>query len=87
VNVFFTITAAPETVQTQLSTISTQLVRVWGLSGGVWTMYDPADTIGSDLTSLVAGKGYFVNVNTACTLTYGGYSYTLDAGWNLIGWR
>ncbi len=87
VNVFFTITAAAETVQTQLSGISTHLIRVWGLSGGVWKMYDPADPVGSDLASLVAGKGYFVNVDAACTLIYGGFTYTLDAGWNLIGWR
>ena len=87
VNVFFTITAAAASAQNQLSGISTQVVRVWGLSAGTWTMYDPADTVGTDLASLTAGQGYFIKVSNACTLIYGGFTYTLVAGWNLIGWR
>jgi hypothetical protein len=87
VNVFFTITAAAASAQNQLSGISTQVVRVWGLSAGTWTMYDPADTVGTDLASLTAGQGYFIKVSNACTLIYGGFTYNLVAGWNLIGWR
>jgi hypothetical protein len=85
-----TVTAAvvaPPTPATALASISTQVVRMWGLSAGTWTMYDPADTVGSDLTSLTAGGGYFIKVNNACTLTSGGFTYNLVAGWNLIGWR
>ena len=84
---FFTLTAAPVTIGTQLAGISTQLVRVWGYTGGTWYLYDPADLAGSDLTTLTSGAGYWINVNAACTLIYGAYSYTLSAGWNLIGWR
>jgi hypothetical protein len=84
---FFTITAAPVSIGTQLAGINTQLVRVWGYSGGTWYLYDPADVAGSDLTTLTSGAGYWIDVNAACTLVYGAYSYPLTAGWNLIGWR
>jgi hypothetical protein len=84
---YFVITATGATVQSQTAGISSQLVRIWGYSGGTWSMYDPADAAGSNLATLVAGNGYWINVNAACTLIYGGYSYPLSAGWNLIGWR
>jgi hypothetical protein len=84
---FFVIKAAAATVQSILSGISDKLVRVWGYSDGTWYMYDPADAAGSNLTTLTAGKGYWINVSEAVTLIYGGYSYVLSAGWNLIGWR
>jgi hypothetical protein len=84
---FFVIKQGTATVQTQTASISSQLVRVWGYSGGTWSMYDPTDAAGSNLTTLKAGNGYWVNVNAACTLISGGYSYALSTGWNLIGWR
>jgi hypothetical protein len=84
---FFVIKEAAATVQTILAGISGKLVRVWGYSDGTWYMYDPADAAGSNLTTLTAGKGYWINVSEAVTLIYGGYSYALSAGWNLIGWR
>ena len=84
---YFVISATGATVQSQTASISSQLVRIWGYSGGTWSMYDPADAAGSNLTTLVSGNGYWVNVNAACTLIYGGYSYPLSTGWNLIGWR
>jgi len=87
ISAFFTIKTAPPTVASALATISTKLVRIWGYSGGTWYMYDPTDAAGSNLTSLTSGMGYWINVTEACTLIYGGYSYALSAGWNLIGWR
>ena len=84
---FFTISSAPPTAASALATISTNLVRVWGYSGGTWSMYDPADAAGSNLASLTSGAGYWINANAACTLVYVGYSYALSTGWNLIGWR
>jgi len=83
----FTVVAAPPTVASALSTISSQLVRVWGYSNGTWSMYDPSDAAGSNLATLVPGSGYWLNVNAACTLISGGYSYALSTGWNLMGWR
>jgi hypothetical protein len=84
---FFTLNQGAATVQSQTASISSYLVRIWGYSGGTWYMYDPADAAGSNLATLTSGNGYWVNVNAACTLVYGGYSYALSAGWNLIGWR
>jgi hypothetical protein len=78
-------TSTGTTVQSQTASISSHLVRVWGYSGGTWYMYDPADAVGSDLSTLTSGKGYWINVNADCTLVYGGYSYALSTGWNLIG--
>ncbi len=84
---YFVISSSGASVQSQISGISSYLVRVWGYSGGQWQLYDPADVAGSDLASLTSGAGYWINVNAACTLVYGGYSYALNSGWNLIGWR
>ncbi len=84
---YFVISSAGASTASQTAGISSQLVRVWGYSGGTWSMYDPADASGSTLASLVSGNGYWFNVSAACTLIYGGYSYPLNAGWNLIGWR
>jgi hypothetical protein len=83
---FFTITAAPATVDVQLASISSQLVIVWRYQAGNWTFYDPTDVVGSTLTSLQKNAGYFIKVTAACTLTYMGNSIPLDADWNNIGW-
>jgi hypothetical protein len=81
---FFTLTASPVTIGTQLASISTYVVRVWGYSNGTWYLYDPADLAGSDLTTLTHGNGYWINVSADCTMVYGGFSKALTAGWNLI---
>ncbi|MEE8389695.1 MAG: hypothetical protein V3S14_02715 [Anaerolineae bacterium] len=83
---FFTITAAEATVSNVTASIASSLVRIWGYSAGAWQMYDPADTIGSDLATLTEGRGYWVNVTEAASLVYLGKSRTLDLGWNLMGW-
>ncbi len=84
---FFTITAAPVGIAQQLSTCSSVMVRVWGYFGGTWQLYDPADPAGSDLATLTAGRGYWVSASAACNLVYQAFSYSLQEGWNLIGWR
>ncbi len=83
---FVTITAAPATVASALSAISAELVRVWGYAAGAWQMHDPVDLVGSDLTSLTEGSGYWVKVDADVTLVFGGNSWVLTSGWNLIGW-
>ena len=37
-------------------------------------------------TRLVEGGTYSINVSQPCTLSYDGYYYELDAGWNTITW-
>jgi len=83
---FFVVKTAPATTKTQTASIASQLVRVWGYSGGTWSMYDPADAAGSNLATLASGNGYWINVNAGCTLVSGGFSKALSTGWNLIGW-
>ena len=72
----------PTPVDEALATISDELVRVWGYCDGEWTMYDPEDPLGSNLTGLVRGRGYWIRVNGDCTLIF----RDLTAGWNNIGW-
>ena len=82
---FFVVTVAPETVQTALAGIMDNVVILWDYAGGDWLFFDPLDP-GSDLAALVAGTGYWLNVDADVELIYGGHSYTLYDGWNNIGW-
>ncbi|MFN3975388.1 MAG: IPT/TIG domain-containing protein, partial [Dehalococcoidia bacterium] len=84
----FTQTARPTTIADVVSPISQQLVRIWGYDAAAqaWRVYDPSAPALSDLTALVRGQGYWVNVNAAVTWTYAGNTYNLSRGWNLIGW-
>jgi len=72
----------PTPVEEALSTISNDLVRVWSYCDGEWTMYDPVDPLGSTLTGLVRGRGYWIKVSDDCTLIF----RDLAPGWNNIGW-
>jgi len=85
VSTFFTITAAPASVDVQLASISDKLVIVWGYYAGAWTYYDPADPV-KTLASLTKNRGYWIKVNADCTLVYKGSSIALTTGWNNIGW-
>jgi hypothetical protein len=69
-------------VEQYLDGISDKLIIVWGYSGGQWQMYDPNDTLGSTLTGMASGSGYWIKVSDNCTLS----SRQLTKGWNLIGW-
>ena len=69
-------------VEQYLDGISDKLIIVWGYSGGQWKMYDPNDALGSTLTGMASGSGYWIKVSDDCTLS----SRQLTKGWNLIGW-
>jgi len=77
-----------------LDPIKTDLLMAYGYKAGEgvdgWTAYDPDWTVThpdwNTLTILFAGRGYLLNANKSCHLTYGSNTYELDAGWNLIGW-
>ena len=83
---FFIVKQAPETVETALAGIMDKLVIVWDYAAGDWLFYDPSDVAGSDLAGLSSGTGYWLKVSEDCTLIYGGHSYSLNTGWNNIGW-
>ena len=84
----FTVSAAPATVQSALAPLGTNLVRVWGFDSATQShnLYDPNAAAASDLATLVRGGGYWINVTEAQTVVLGSSQYTLNAGWNLIGY-
>jgi hypothetical protein len=71
-----------------LAPLGANLVRTWGYNAATqkFQLYDPAAAPLSDLTALNRGGGYWINVKAAQTVTLGSGSYSLSAGWNLIGW-
>ncbi len=72
----------PTAVEEALASIADKLIRVWGFYNGEWEMYDPNDTLGSNLTGLVSGRAYWIKVSGDCTLIF----RDLQSGWNNIGW-
>ncbi len=80
--------AAAATPAVGFATISDCMVIAWAFDGPTqaWLVYDPTEGATSTLDSLVTGQGYWIEVAEDCTLTYGSKTYTLTAGWNLIGW-
>jgi hypothetical protein len=74
-----------------LSSISGKYVSVWAYTGGSWQVYDPENPGFSDLTTMDAGKGYWINMSEAGTLTISGdipsNSIELATGWNLVGYN
>jgi len=68
---------------------------VWSYQGGVWKSFTPPST--GPLTTMQDGFGYWIHVTNPSTLTELGYvfapppstppSYTLSAGWNLLGFK
>jgi hypothetical protein len=100
-NVGFEVTAAPVAPPAPavvasvapaaaLAPLGANLVRTWGYNAATqkFQLYDadPAKALLNDLTALNRGQGYWVNVKAAQTVTLGSGSYSLSAGWNLIGW-
>jgi hypothetical protein len=77
-----------------LASISDKLILAYGYKYGEgtggWTIYNPAWATShpdwNTLTTLFRGRGYWIKVSQACNLVYGGNTYQLDPGWNLIGW-
>jgi len=82
------------TVDVGLASIMDNLVMVYTYKAGEgvdgWTVYNPDWAVThpewNTLTTLLQGRGYWLEVDMACTLTYETQSYPLDAGWNMIGW-
>lgn len=52
-----------------------------------WQIYDPrAPAFANDLRQLEPGRGYWIKVNSATTITSRGISVRLSPGWNLVAW-
>ncbi len=73
-------------VETQLASIQPYLIVVWNEAGTL--LYYPAAPYypPSDLQELIVGQRYWIDVTQPCTLTYGGKTWSLAAGWNLVTW-
>jgi hypothetical protein len=66
------------------------LVYAWNATSGLWMKYDPNVPYGASLTSLDEKMGFWIEMNTAGTLTIGGTAplasiIALNTGWNLVG--
>lgn len=71
------------------SSIHGKYESIWAYVNGSWKVYDPNHPEFSDLTSMEAGLGYWVNMSETGTLSGSGSSpsdfISLNTGWNLVG--
>jgi hypothetical protein len=83
-------TPASTAIATVLSGISGYYTIVWGYPNQGWKFYNP--NAGSTLTTMESGKGYWIKMTSARTLTVSGTipdptSIGLLSGWNLVGYN
>jgi len=85
----FTQEAGAVTITGGLNSIAGKYTKVWTWDGATqtWQLYDTAAPAVSDLSSLMAGQGYWLQATQASTIVYGGNTYPVYVGWTLIGWR
>ena len=86
----YTVTAGPVSVAVTdgFSTVAGKYSVIWTFNAATqdWQLYDTTAGAVNSLTILARGQGYWMNITQDCTLTYGVNTYSLKAGWNLIGW-
>ena len=74
-----------------LSSISGKYSSVWVFIDNSWKVYDPANPGFSDLTTMEAGMGYWIDMSESATLVISGSaplnSVDLVSGWNLVGYN
>ncbi|MFZ2663952.1 MAG: hypothetical protein WAX66_01170 [Patescibacteria group bacterium] len=74
-----------------LASISGKYSSAWAFQNGAWKVYDPASPGFSDLSTMEAGWGYWLNMTQAATLSVTGTgpfkTMNLIAGWNLVGYN
>ena len=82
---------ADTNIASALESISGKYISVWAYINGSWKVYDPANPGFSDLTTMEAGTGYWLNMSEPATLTISGStplnSIELNSGWNLVGYN
>lgn len=78
-------------IGTLLASIEGRYDILWGFENDNWKSFDPAGPQFSTLTALVPGRGYWIEMNQAATLSVTGAPATanisLAAGWNLVGFN
>jgi hypothetical protein len=74
-----------------LDEISNQYYSVWAYENGTWSAYFPDNPGLSNLTTLTAGKGYWINMKNASNFTSPGTTpgktINLTSEWNLVGFN
>lgn len=77
-------------IEPVLASIEGKYISVWTYVDGAWLVYDPENPGFSDLVTMEAGMGYWINMKQAATLIISGYaisnSQDLSSGWNLVGY-
>ena len=78
-------------IEVVLGSISDKVISVWSYVGGQWQVYDPENPGFSDLVTMDAGKGYWINMTETVPLPISGSipsgSIDLLPGWNLVGYN
>lgn len=78
-------------IESVLSPITGKYSSVWAFVDNNWLAYDPANPAFSDLTTMEAGRGYWVDMNEAATLPVSGsvpsHATDLINGSNLVGYN
>jgi hypothetical protein len=73
------------------SSIKGKFNSIWAYVGGSWKLYDPGDPNFSDLLTMEAGQGYWIDMKESGALWGSGTaapsSIPLSTGWNLIGYN
>jgi hypothetical protein len=72
------------------TSIAGKFSSIWSYGDGSWKLYDPQNPNFSDLLTMEAGRGYWVDMKQGGTLSGSGAaapsSVLLSAGWNLVGY-
>jgi squalene-hopene/tetraprenyl-beta-curcumene cyclase len=78
-------------IDSVLKGIEGKYSSLWSFQNNSWKVYDPHHPGFSDLSTMEAGWGYWINMMEAATLTVGGAepskSIDLIRGWNLVGYN
>ena len=79
------------TTETVLTSIADKYISVWAYDGSKWEVYDPNSPLFSDLTDMVSGRGYWINMSSEGELEVTGddpsKTIELAEGWNLVGYN
>jgi hypothetical protein len=74
-----------------LEPIMDSVISVWGYKNGTWKIYLPSDPALSDLSTMEAGFGYWVNTKSPAYFVCNGnpapQNNALIKGWNLAGYN
>jgi hypothetical protein len=78
-------------IESVLEGISGKYISVWVYLDSNWSVYDPESPGFSDLSTMEAGMGYWINMSEVAILTISGStpsnSINLCCGWNLVGYN